>query len=115
MAKVDRYSAKETVDELEALSERLAADLRKQIRAMANYPILSDQWSDMADVLGRVAHVSEMEAKLPAPKNDATLWETEELALRYLLEDGKLNLCLRNLIEFKQYQRRLAKTGQIPP
>ena len=79
-AKSDRYSAKESVDDLEALSERLTADLRKHIRAMVrhdtyficnqyfklfsflqgNFPILSDQWCEMADVLGRIAHVSEM-------------------------------------------------------
>ena len=30
----------------------------------------------------------------------STLWEGEELALRFLLEDGKLNLCLRLLDDF---------------
>lgn len=112
--KPDRYSAKEAVDELEALSEKLAADLRRQIRAMANFPICSDQWNEMADVLGRVAHVSDMEAKLPSPKTEATLWETEELALRYLLEDGKLNLSLRNMVEFKQHVKQMLKEGQKP-
>ena len=35
------------------------------------------------------------------PKADhSTLWEGEELALRYLLEDGKLNLCLRLLDDY---------------
>jgi hypothetical protein len=48
-----------------------------------------------------------MESKLSASKNDATLWETEEQALRYLIEDGKLNLCLRNMIAYKQFQRGL--------
>ena len=38
-------------------------------------------------------------------KDGSTLWECEELALRYLLEDGKLNLCLRNLVSFKEEQR----------
>ncbi len=31
------------------------------------------------------------EKELPKEK-DATLWDCEELALRYVLEDGKLNL-----------------------
>jgi hypothetical protein len=31
------------------------------------------------------------EKELPKEK-DATLWDCEELALRYILEDGKLNL-----------------------
>lgn len=32
------------------------------------------------------------EKTLPRTSEEATLWEGEELALRYLLEDGKLNL-----------------------
>ena len=36
-----------------------------------------------------------MEEKLPKDSEGSTLWECEELALRYLLEDGKMNLCLR--------------------
>ena len=63
----------------------------------------------MADVFGR------MESKLSASKNDsATLWETEEQALRFLLEDGKIMLCLRSLIEFKQAQTEARKRGKGP-
>jgi hypothetical protein len=51
---------------------------------------------------------------LIAGKEDETLWETEEQALRFLLEDGKLNLCLKNLIEFKQHQRRARVIGSGP-
>ena len=41
------------------------------------------------------SQVAEMEEKLPKDSEGSTLWECEELALRYLLEDGKMNLCLR--------------------
>jgi hypothetical protein len=57
----------------------------------------------MAEIFGRVARISEVESALPSSKN-ATLWETEEQALRFLLEDGKLNSCLRILVEFKAAQ-----------
>ena len=40
--------------------------------------------------------------------------ETEEQALRWLLEDGKLNLCLRCLIEFKSSQIKTRKMGKGP-
>ncbi|RHY37642.1 hypothetical protein DYB25_007491 [Aphanomyces astaci] len=44
------------------------------------------------------------------PKQDnATLWECEELALRYILEDGKLNLCLRLLVEYKDYEHGISQ------
>lgn len=35
-------------------------------------------------------------------KDGATLWEGEELALRFMLEDGKLNLCLRMLDDYSR-------------
>ncbi len=82
-----------------------------------NFPILSDPWFDMAEIFGRIANISDVESKLPSTKKDATLWETEEQALRFLLEDGKLNLCLRNLIEFKtgQTKARKAERGAMVP
>lgn len=103
MAKQDKYCSSKGGDDMGALSEKLSNDLRGHIRTMGNFPILSEPWCAMADVLGRLASVSDVESSLAASKEDATLWETEELALRYLLEDGKLNLCLRNLVEYKAY------------
>ena len=76
---------------------------------------MSDAWLEMAEVFGRLANISDMESKLPSAKKDATLWETEEQAMRFLLEDGKLNLCLRNLIDFKvaQIKARKAERGAM--
>jgi hypothetical protein len=63
------------------------------------------------------------ESKLAPPKTStsagsaATLWETEELALRQLIEEGKLNVSLRNLMDYKVYQRAQfeeAKAADIP-
>jgi hypothetical protein len=68
----------------------------------------------MADIFGRVANISDVESKLPSTKDNATLWETEEQALRFVLEDGKLNLCLRLLIEFKSRQIETRKSGRGP-
>jgi len=109
----DRYEKKSSGDGIEDLSKKLTQDLRRHIRGMGAYAILSPEWCKMADNLGRIANISEMEKKLPRENEDATLWETEELALRYVLEDGKLNLCLRNLVEFKQYQREQQLNGKL--
>jgi hypothetical protein len=76
--------------------------------------LLSDPWFEMADIFGRVANVSDVESKLPSAKDNATLWETEEQALRFVLEDGKLNLCLRLLIDFKTKQIETRKLGRGP-
>lgn len=105
-AKETKYSSKEDVDELENLAEKLALDLRKNIKQLGSYPVLSKEWLDMAETFGRIANISDMESKLAGSKDEnKTLWETEEQALRFLLEDGKLNLCLRNMIEYKAQQR----------
>jgi len=114
MSKSEYYTTKSDLDEFGTISDKLAADLRRSIRHLDNYPILSDPWIDMAEVFGRVAHISEVESALPSAKKDATLWETEEQALRFLMEDGKLNLCLRILIEFKTLQIDSRKEGRGP-
>lgn len=101
------YESKSDVDSIEELSKKLTADLRKHIRALGPYPVLTDKWNAMATSLGRIASISEMERNLPKDKAEATLWECEELALRYLLEDGKLNLCLRLLEEYRVVQKEV--------
>lgn len=81
--------------------------------------VLSERWIEVGDVLGRIASISQMvllcvipmqtcwlleqrhyaalspplfqEKSLPKAEG-ASLWDCEELALRYVLEDGKLNL-----------------------
>lgn len=104
----DRYESKSDADGIEELSKKLTVDLRKHIRALGPYPVLSEKWATMANSLARIANISAMERKLPKDKAEATLWECEELALRYLLEDGKLNLCLRLLEDFRNVQREVS-------
>jgi len=102
--KGDRYETKHDEDDLENLAERLTADLRGHIHQLADPKVLSEAWCQMADLMGRISFISEQEASLPKEKKNATLWECEEIALRYILEDGKLNLCLRNLVAFREYE-----------
>ncbi|KAF0693122.1 Aste57867_15868 [Aphanomyces stellatus] len=107
MARVARYEKTCDVDSLEKLSQKLTADLRNHIRFLGDYPVLSNEWKEMAHNMRRFGEISEMERNLPKQEN-ATLWECEELALRYILEDGKLNLCLRILVEYKSYEHGTA-------
>ncbi|KAG9404084.1 hypothetical protein AC1031_005622 [Aphanomyces cochlioides] len=104
MARFARYEKPSDVDSLERLSQKLTADLRNHIRYMGDYPVLSIEWKEMAANMMRFGEISEMERNLPKQEN-ATLWECEELALRYILEDGKLNLCLRLLVEYKDFEQ----------
>eukprot|EP01033_Poteriospumella_lacustris_P009517 gene9517-6820_t len=113
-SKGEYYAAKSDMDDLDTIGDKLAQDLRKSIRTLDHYPILSDPWIEMAEIFGRVAHISTVESSLPSSKQDATLWETEEQALRFLLEDGKLNLCVRILIEFKVAQIESRRDNRGP-
>lgn len=97
------YSAKSD-ESLESLTKKLTADMRDNLRELALVAPLSDAWNDQVDKLHRVANISEMEKKIPKAKADATLWEGEELVLRYMLEDGKLNLCIRLLDEYLAFR-----------
>jgi hypothetical protein len=89
-------------DNMELLNERLAANLRAAVRKLGSFPVLSEPWVEMVPCFTRMAAVSEMEGSMPQQK-DATIWETEEHAVRYVMEDGKLNLMLRSMIDFKSH------------
>ncbi|KAL0585998.1 hypothetical protein ABG067_004321 [Albugo candida] len=103
-ARASRYEGTAKDEEVEALSAKLRENLRMNIRYMADYEVLSEAWIDMAKQIERVGEITEMERNLPKAKG-VTVWECEEVALRYLLEDGKLNLCLRNLIAYNEFLR----------
>ena len=64
----------------------------------------------MIDSLAHIASVAQMEHRLPREKEDSTLWENDELTIRFLLEEGKLNLCLRQMAA---YTSEMARRG--PP
>mmetsp|Transcript_60052 Transcript_60052/g.82235 ORF Transcript_60052/g.82235 Transcript_60052/m.82235 type:complete len:308 (-) Transcript_60052:614-1537(-) len=105
------YECKFDDDDLAELTAKLNQDLKMQIRRMDTSRVLSAEWVQMADTVGRIASISEMEAKLPKKQEQATLWECEELALRIVLEEGKLNLCLRNLVTFIEFERVKRQDG----
>ena len=85
--------------------------MRASVRNLGAYPVLSPAWLEMVDSLSRMAIVTEMESNLPQSK-DATLWETEEQAVRFIMEDGKLNLILRSMVEYKSYMRKVINTPE---
>jgi len=100
---------------------RLKFELREHIRFLADYPILSTDWLRMAESLHQIANVAFMETHLPpsdqnpllqqGKKTSGTLWDQEkdELAVRILLEEGKLNLALRILHYYKNLERETSR------
>lgn len=92
---------------------RLKTELREHIRFLSDYELLSSDWLRMAESMHQIANVAFMETSLPlvednplqqsGKKGAGTLWDQEkdELAVRILLEEGKMNLVLRVLHKYK--------------
>lgn len=109
-----KYESQQESDVIGDLSQRLQTDLRQSIHSLGSFRPFSDRWMTMSDALARIGHITKMEVSLPKENKDATLWDCDELALRFLLEDGKLNLVLRNLIAYKQLQYEMIQEGKAP-
>lgn len=62
------------------------------------------EWFIIADTLQHIASVAMMEESGPE-KKDGTLWDRDELVIRFLLEEGKLNMLTRLLVDFKNGTR----------
>lgn len=92
-----RYATAGGESDLSSLADKLTDDLRLGIRNMDLFEVLSAEWCDMANTVYRLGHVSDMEKGLARENDTATLWECEEKALRFVVEEGKLSLSVRNL------------------
>jgi len=96
---------------------RLKTELRTHIRFLGDFAILSSDWLKMAESLQQIASVAFMETHLPpseenplqqaGKKTHGTLWDQpkDEIAVRILLEEGKLNLLLRMLHKYRTTSR----------
>lgn len=81
---------------METLSQRLASDLRRQIKRLGTPSLLTAEWFEVVEALQHITNIAVMEQRLPQKHGeDATLWERDDLTVRYMLEEGKLNVTLR--------------------
>lgn len=98
---------------------RLRKELKTHLSSVSDYPILSAEWVALAEAMRQVSVVACVELRAPATeaekgagasaaaafdahgkdKSGGTLWDQqrEEMAVRLLLEEGKLNLAMRLL------------------
>lgn len=101
-------------DDLSSLTRKVEHNLRKNIRLFATYPFASQQWVETANRIADVASIVEAERNIAEASEESnsgsnnlssigrgnkhgssTLWETEEHALRFLLEENKFSVLLR--------------------
>lgn len=98
---------------------------RKGVRNIQQHPILSNEWLALVDSLKQLARLVQLEGRMPAntkvseavgrnPDSDGTLWDQEahENAVRILVEEAKVNLCLRMMTEYKIWQVNAAAKAQ---
>jgi hypothetical protein len=89
---------------------------RQCVRKIQQWPILSVEWIGLLDELKKLSRLVQLEGRmLPNTKvseaqgrnkdSDGTLWDQEqhETAIRVLVEEAKVNLCLRIMNEFKKW------------
>lgn len=112
-ARETNYSAPDPCSEsLEKMTKRLTSDLRARVRRLAHYAPLSPEWSEMTDTLQHLASVAVMEEKDSA-KKDGSIWERDELCVRYIIEEGKINMLMRSMSEFKSFNYAAEAEGGI--
>jgi len=99
-------------ESLERMTRRLTVDLRGKIRRLADHDCLTVDWLEMSDTLQHLSSVAVMEEKDAAMGNannkttggqEGSVWEREELCIRILVEEGKINLLLRLLNTYKKF------------
>jgi len=83
-----------------------STELRRIVKNIHDEPLFSTRWFNMLSALQRITDVAVGESQQTGEaKGDKTLWERNELIVRFLLEEGKLNFALRVLVQFKDMQR----------
>jgi hypothetical protein len=90
---------------------------RKCVRNIQQHTILSAEWIALVDSLKQLARLVQLESRMPPntkasevcgrdPDTHGTLWDQEahENAIRILVEEAKVNLCLRMMSDYKRWQ-----------
>jgi hypothetical protein len=105
------YNAPDPCSEsLEKMTKRLTSDLRARVRRLAHYSPLSPEWIEMTDTLQHLASVAMMEEK-DSTKKEGSIWERDELCVRYIIEEGKINMLMRIMNEFKVFHYNAQNEG----
>jgi hypothetical protein len=109
-------SASET---LEKLGRKVANEVRYRVRRFTHAEPLTGAWLELLEPLKFLASVAEKEddhstatttASTTTPAKETTVWERDEVCVRIIVEEGKINLMARCLREIKELQYR----GAIP-
>jgi len=85
---------------VERMNRRLAGDLRNRIRKIQLCPPFCPEWNDQVETLAHLSTVAQAEDR-ESTVRDGTVWERDELCIRIVVEEGKINLLARLLMDYK--------------
>jgi hypothetical protein len=92
------------------MAAAMSAALREMVASINACQVLSADWIlnvERLQTISSEAINSQSTANARASSTAVTtLWDRDELAVRFLLEEGKLNLCLRLLSEYQEFAQR---------
>lgn len=92
------------------MAAAMSAALRDLVTSINACQVLSADWILNVERLRTISSEainSQSTASARAPSTAVTtLWDRDELAVRFLLEEGKLNLCLRLLSDYQEFSQR---------
>jgi len=97
-----------------------ATQIRNDVRSIQVHPVLSEEWLQLTEVLHRLARVCQTDLLKPTDSTNiqdcvgrdgedgGTLWDqdSDEEVIRILVEECKINTCLRMLMDYKSWQYR---------
>lgn len=108
----ERYETGDDSEPLDNLSRKLTVDLRKNVRKLNLHDPISRDWLENIEAITHVSNIAVMEHRLPL-NEDGTLWEGDQLTVRFLLEEGKLNLCVRLIQAYKRFAHANPVTTRV--
>jgi len=89
---------------LELMNKRLSEDLRARVRRMQLTNPLTPEWLEMAEIVSHLGYIASTQAKYATESRESTtVWERDELCVRFIIEEGKINLMLRAMVQFKEW------------
>eukprot|EP00672_Neobodo_designis_P020178 CAMPEP_0174833512 /NCGR_PEP_ID=MMETSP1114-20130205/4278_1 /TAXON_ID=312471 /ORGANISM="Neobodo designis, Strain CCAP 1951/1" /LENGTH=317 /DNA_ID=CAMNT_0016067395 /DNA_START=112 /DNA_END=1062 /DNA_ORIENTATION=- len=105
-------------DSAEKAQRKIAVEVRSRLRRFANEAPLTPKWAELVEPLRLVAGVAQQEADRAAaagpspteaapaggsqPEKATTVWERDQVVVRVVVEEGKINLLAKSLREFKE-------------
>ena len=119
--KAKRYElGQEEEDSKQASEEKIKASVRRLLVA----EVLTDEWLIVAAEVEQLSTFSTMEASFKPPEESGetlgknavgTLWDTSKKVdtLRVLVEEAKVNICIRLLKEFRDWSLSQRKNADI--